>query len=106
MFAISNIVAYAVMSVLNAYNNKKYSRKIGGGGDQDLAERYQLSENIRTSRQLSPVILLHLVATTIQTAVFLSMHYGFISWHPEVMLFFICTIYSVCNFVTQILVIT
>lgn len=32
---------------------------------QNLSERYQLAENIRTLRQLSPVMLIHLVGSLV-----------------------------------------
>uniref|UniRef100_A0A914IE31 Gustatory receptor n=1 Tax=Globodera rostochiensis TaxID=31243 RepID=A0A914IE31_GLORO len=53
-------------------NSKTYSRRHAVGGQQQqrqrLSERYQLAENIRTTKQLAPTLLLHLTNLTIVTA--------------------------------------
>uniref|UniRef100_A0A183BTT4 G protein-coupled receptor n=1 Tax=Globodera pallida TaxID=36090 RepID=A0A183BTT4_GLOPA len=53
-------------------NSKTYNRRHAIGGQQQqrqrLSERYQLAENIRTTKQLAPTLLLHLTNLTIVTA--------------------------------------
>lgn len=66
--AILNAVAYIALGVLHAYNRRRYAenerleRRMAGRNREHgtLSERYQLAENVRTLRQLSPVLFLHL----------------------------------------------
>uniref|UniRef100_A0A915LFQ3 Uncharacterized protein n=1 Tax=Meloidogyne javanica TaxID=6303 RepID=A0A915LFQ3_MELJA len=50
---------WALFWILN-YNKRKYERKLPEGC-HNLSERYQISENIRTAKQLLPCIIMHLM---------------------------------------------
>jgi len=65
-----------VLLALYRYNTCRYRRKIHLRSEQSLSERYQLSENIRTTRQLIPVLFLHLASNVEISAQTLSTYYG------------------------------
>nr|CAD2154493.1 unnamed protein product [Meloidogyne enterolobii] len=50
---------WALFWILN-YNKRKYEKKLPEGC-HNLSERYQISENIRTAKQLLPCIIMHLM---------------------------------------------
>ncbi|KAF7633655.1 hypothetical protein Mgra_00006963 [Meloidogyne graminicola] len=57
-FSISWI-SFIVILAIGIYNKNKYNECLPKGNNYSLSEKYQLSENIRTSKQLIPIFFCH-----------------------------------------------
>ncbi|KAI1731011.1 sre G protein-coupled chemoreceptor domain-containing protein [Ditylenchus destructor] len=77
IFTILSLVSVVILVMLLWYNQKTYRRNIVHSHSHSLTERYQLSENIRTSRQLIPVIFLHFLSNLIGAAGTLTLFYSY-----------------------------
>lgn len=56
---IMNLVEFTVIAFLFRYNRQKFAQTGAQQNVHNLSERYQLLENIRTTKQLLPVLALH-----------------------------------------------
>lgn len=69
-----------MLLLLYRYNLRRYGRKIHHHSSlHNLSERYQLSENIRTTRQLTPVLFLHFASNAEVSLQFLAIYYGLVT---------------------------
>uniref|UniRef100_A0A915CXL7 Uncharacterized protein n=1 Tax=Ditylenchus dipsaci TaxID=166011 RepID=A0A915CXL7_9BILA len=65
--AVFSFVEIFILSAVTIYNQKKNKKRIFMNNGHSLTESYQLSENIRTGKQLAPTFSLHF-STTIALA--------------------------------------
>ena len=84
---------------------RKYIHCDGEVVDSRLTKRYQLSENIRTIRQLSMILLLHLLNALLESAMVLVIFYNpgnyNVKWTGNVISYGT----SLSNYIIQVLVI-
>lgn len=52
---------FLIIGSIGVKNLKKYKKLLPNTEDYSLSEKYQLTENIRTSKQLAPVFICHLI---------------------------------------------
>uniref|UniRef100_A0A1I8BHV5 G_PROTEIN_RECEP_F1_2 domain-containing protein n=1 Tax=Meloidogyne hapla TaxID=6305 RepID=A0A1I8BHV5_MELHA len=57
-FSVGWITVVTILAI-GIYNNHKYNKHLPQGNNYSLSEKYQLADNIRTSKQLIPVFFCH-----------------------------------------------
>ncbi|KAI1726156.1 serpentine type 7TM GPCR receptor class ab chemoreceptor domain-containing protein [Ditylenchus destructor] len=105
---ILGFASYVTLVIIGYYNITAYHKTLIRPNSHSLTERYQLSENIRTSRQLHPALFLHFLEK------FAAIGFVFISYYEIIKdpywINFIRTlmyvVHGVCNFFIQVTVIS
>uniref|UniRef100_A0A915NDY1 G-protein coupled receptors family 1 profile domain-containing protein n=1 Tax=Meloidogyne floridensis TaxID=298350 RepID=A0A915NDY1_9BILA len=59
LMVMLNLIEFLTILAIGFYNKHKYNKYMPQGNNYSLSEKYQLSENIRTSKQLIPVFFCH-----------------------------------------------
>ncbi|KAI1707709.1 serpentine type 7TM GPCR receptor class ab chemoreceptor domain-containing protein [Ditylenchus destructor] len=75
-------ISFWALLFLQYYNHKVYRRRIFSLNKHSLTERYQLSENIRTSRQLTPVLLFHFLSNAVSGTMTMLLYHK-VQMHPK-----------------------
>ncbi|KAI1722390.1 sre G protein-coupled chemoreceptor domain-containing protein [Ditylenchus destructor] len=89
---VTNLASYLILIFLNYYNTNAYKRRIFNSNSHSLTERYQMSENIRTSRQLSPSLLLHFLTNLIGQVLTLVAYYQLVTDEGLLWLLYVFTL--------------
>nr|CAD2192287.1 unnamed protein product [Meloidogyne enterolobii] len=101
------LLEIAIIGYIGYYNNTKYKLKTYLYFKHSLSERYQLSENIRTSRQLKPTFVLHFINIIISSGVTIVLSFIHLKDQTSLNLIFVFVflITACCNLSIQITVI-
>ncbi|KAL7071757.1 hypothetical protein ACQ4LE_009192 [Meloidogyne hapla] len=101
------IVEIALIAYIGYYNNNKYKLGTIIYLKHSLTERYQLSENIRTSRQLKPTFIFHFINILVSSGITILFKYDHIKDISIINLLFVFVflITAFCNLSIEITII-
>lgn len=107
---VLNVAAWLLLGYLYVYNRRRYARMAFelSNPEHNLSVRYQLAENIRTLRQLSPVLFTHIVCSLVGAGIVFSSYYHLIELSVSASGVFLAVVYlnySIMNLIVHCVII-